>query len=125
MSLSHPIRAWRAARAARAEVDSVPAAELEGWGLSRAEFRDIALMPADRQARMRDMAAIHGVSAERLESEPEVHRQVALACARCRDVRLCRDRMEDGAEAREMGFCPNHAAYEALAGGQTAGVAPR
>lgn len=116
MVLTHPLRAWREARALRAEVDAVPDSEVAGWGLTRDQFRDVALMPPARQARMEAMAAIHGLPPGRLAAEPEVLAQAALACARCREGALCRSMMEDGAEAAEMGFCPNHAAYEALAG---------
>lgn len=115
MTTLQPLRAWRAARARRAETLAVPDAEIAAWGLSREEFRAVALMPEEQVRRMEAMALVHGVTPERLGAVPAARIQVAVACAGCRHNRPCREALSHRAQPAEMGFCPNHETFGALA----------
>lgn len=97
------------------ELARVTSQEIADFGLSRAEFTALALMPAEQIARMEEMARINGCDPDRLASDRDLHVAVALTCTECRHQRRCRGTLEAGAFREETDFCPNAETYRSLA----------
>lgn len=109
------LHARRERRERLREIAHVTPEEIAGLGLSRAEFTEIALLPAEQIARMEEMARIHGCDPARLDADQGTQVAVARTCARCDEQRRCRDAIAGGAFAEETGFCPNAPTYRRLA----------
>ena len=115
MSLSLRLDAWRERREMKRELAQVTPVELGDYGLSRAEFRTLALMPSEQVARMEEMARINGLDPLRLDDDRALQIAVGLTCAQCREQGRCREAIDAGALAPETSFCPNAETYRMLA----------
>ena len=115
MTLSERLDAWRERRELRRELAQVTPKEMEDLGLSRSEFRSLALMPSEQVARMEEMARINGLDPARLDQDRALRIAVGLTCAGCGEQRRCRQAIEGGAFAPETRFCPNVETYRMLA----------
>lgn len=90
-------------------------AEIAALGLSRGEFRALALMPPEQVARMEAMASINGCKLARLDRERDLRLAVALTCAACASQSRCRGALQPGAPRGDTDFCPNAGTYRMLA----------
>ena len=97
------------------ELARVTSQEIADFGLSRAEFTALALMPSEQIARMEEMARINGCPPERLDADRDLQIATALACAGCKDQRRCRNTLDAGPFREETAFCPNAETYRMLA----------
>lgn len=119
MTLIENIREWREARRLAQEAADFPQAELDGLGLSRADFTAVATMTAARVARTEIMAGLHGVTDAQLDADPAARLAVSLTCARCGHVRECTRELTDpdGTTVDACSFCPNAETFDSLARG--------
>jgi uncharacterized protein YjiS (DUF1127 family) len=115
MTLSERLDTWRERRELRRQLAGVDPKEMDDLGLSRGEFRALALMPSEQVARMEEMARINGLDPARLGDDRELQVSVGLTCARCGEQRQCRKAIDGGAFAAETDFCPNAGTYRMLA----------
>ncbi len=115
MSLSERLDAWNERRELKRQLARVTAEEIDDLGLSRDEFRALALMPQEQVARMEEMARINGLDPARLDRGRDLQVAIGLTCAQCKDQRHCREALATGALAPETTFCPNVETYRMLA----------
>ncbi|WP_210529168.1 hypothetical protein [Rubellimicrobium arenae] len=113
--LTERLDAWRERRQREREIANITPEEIADYGLSRAEFRDLALMPSEQIARMGTMARVNGLAPERLDDDRALQIAAALTCAHCHEQRRCRDAIRDGATREDTDFCPNAETYRMLA----------
>jgi hypothetical protein len=107
------IRRRRARAAARS---ALPEGGLPDLGLSRADLEAALRMDADRIARMRAMAGVHGLAPEVLAADRRLALDIARTCARCPDDAACRAAFArpGGPDPADTGFCPNAGTHRAL-----------
>ena len=115
MIRSERLDAWRERREMKRQLARITAEEMGDYGLSRGEFRTLALMPSEQVARMEEMARINGLDPLRLDDERALQIAVGLTCAQCREQGRCREAIDGGALAPETSFCPNAETYRMLA----------
>jgi uncharacterized protein YjiS (DUF1127 family) len=115
MTFSERLDAWRDRRELRRSLGQVIPKEMEDLGLSRGEFRSLALMPSEQVARLEEMARINGLDPARLDQDRPLRIAMGLTCVQCGKQRRCRQAIDDGAFASETTFCPNAETYRMLA----------
>ncbi len=109
------IHARRERRERLRDLAHVRPEEIADFGLSRAEFTAVALMPSEQIARMEAMANLNGCSTDRLDRDRDLRVAVALTCAACGQQSHCRSAFQHGAAGAETDFCPNAGTYRMLA----------
>ena len=115
MTLTKRLGTWREQRERHRELAHITPQEMDDYGLSREEFRALALMPSEQVARLEEMARINGLDPDRLDRDRTLRIATALTCAQCQEQRHCRDAIAGGALAPETTFCPNVETYRMLA----------
>ncbi|WP_343080941.1 DUF6455 family protein [Ostreiculturibacter nitratireducens] len=103
------------------EVDALSQRDLDEIGMSKGDLRAVLTTGPEVLARMEKMAALHGLSHRALTENRSDYVGFVAECRHCGAVRTCEKALANASvTAAETAFCPNAAAYDAMAAGQTA-----
>ena len=115
MTLTERLGTWHEQRERHRELARITPQEMDDYGLSREEFRALALMPSEQVARLEEMARINGLDPAKLDRDRALQIATALTCTQCGEQGRCREAVDGGALAPETAFCPNVGTYRMLA----------
>jgi hypothetical protein len=99
------------------EIEALTDRDLDDLGMSRDQIRAFAAMPRDVADRVSAMGAIFGIPAAELRRDHAQWLDLLETCGHCGDRGACAVALAQGdlTHPRDCGFCPNRAAFAALA----------
>lgn len=91
--------------------------ELADLGITRAQALALNALPDDVPARVRAMGHVFGLSDDMLLADADRWHALLNSCNQCSGLPACRRFMarEEPGAPRDVDFCPNSAAFRALA----------
>lgn len=86
--------------------------DLADLGVSRTEAMELAALPDEVPARVREMAKVYGLSADELLADRRLWHELLHGCNHCADVAACdrflsRPAKDEPVDAATLTFCPN------------------
>lgn len=91
--------------------------DLDDLGMTRGQIEDFARLPQDVPDRMRQMAAIFGLTEAQIKQQYDAYLDLTLTCGRCGHRGDCSKTLRHASAATpaDASYCPNAAAYAVMA----------